>query len=161
MPAYLGHWLPQFSSEFNVVHCNIASMLGSRRFIASLEVWKIENPAAHAKFKQQHAHSLQVNSWLNAKDLFAGSENDILSSIHGGFVFPPGTKGMQFSTGKLNGIDLASAGGKTPMGGQEHGMILCVLAVGRSSVVSSTDKVEEMTLPSGYDSFYITDSQKR
>jgi len=163
MAASQGHWLSQFSNEFNVVYSSIAPLLGSRRFIGNLEVWKIENPVSHAKFKHRHAASLQVNSWLNAKDLFAGTEKEILSSIHGGFAFPVGTKGMKFSTGKLNGIELRSSGGKTPDGNLEHSFIMCVLAVGRSSVVNASDKVEEIPLPSGYDSFYIVDNggQKR
>lgn len=174
-----GHWIPQFSSEFNIVFSNITSLLGSRRFIKNLEVWKIENPVAHAKFLHHYSSALQVDSWLNTKEFFAGTEKEILSSIHGGFAFPEGTKGMQFATGKLSGIEVlpavntASSSSKSKKSQtaatvstvdemQEHCFVMCVIAVGRASVVTSSENVEEMNIPNGYDSLYITtDNQKK
>ena len=147
-----GSWLEKFSNEYNVVYSNIASCLTNAKVIVSnAQVWKIDNPSLKRKFDTAHGNSVLVESWLNARDIFLGTEDEILSSIHGGFAFPSGTGGMQFSTGHLVGIDavMASNGDID----KTFGFIMCTMAIGRSYVVDNNTSI--MEIPEGYDSVHF------
>ena len=147
-----GFWIDQLSDEYNVVYSNVSANLGNQLCIANLEVWKIDNPLLRNKFDHQNGNTLQVQSWLNVKDIFRGTEQDILSSIHGGFAFPVGTKGMKFVTNYFDGIDEGSNVDIDKV----YGFIMCVLAVGRSYVVNSSSPMDK--IPDNYDSMYLTDN---
>ncbi len=147
-----GRWLDKFSDEFNIAHNNVATILGTKKFISDLEIWKVDNPLLHAKFDQHYSSSLKVDCWLNTEDIFDGTEEEVLSSIHGGFAFPIETVGMTFTTGKLNGVD-----GKTKVDPEKvTGFVMCILAVGKSFVTTSTDQ-RSTIVPKNYDSLYYSD----
>ena len=83
-----GYWIEQFSDEYNVMQSNITKCLSKKLYINSLSVWKIDNPLLRTKFEANN-DGPQIQSWLNTKDVFQGTETDIiLSQIHGGFAFP-------------------------------------------------------------------------
>ena len=150
-----GYWLEKFSNEYNIVYSNILSCLtNSKVFVSNLQVWKIDNPNLKSKFVTTYGSSVQVESWLNARDIFLGTEDEILSSIHGGFAFPTGTGGMQFSTGNLAGIDAMMASNADT--DKVFGFILCTMAIGRSYVVDSNTSI--MEIPNGYDSVHFLNS---
>ena len=147
-----GYWIDKFSDEYNIVFSNVSANLSGNLHIANLQIWKIDNPLLRNNFDHQNASTLQVQSWMNTKDIFRGSEQDILSAIHGGFAFPAGTKGMKFGTNHLDGLDTGSKADPDKV----HGFIMCVLAIGRSFVVGAAD--QNIDIPENFDSLYISDN---
>lgn len=156
--AEKGYWIEQFSDEYNVIQCSIAKCVPNKLYINSLAVWKIDNPLLRTKF-EANSEGSQIQSWLNTKDVFHGTNTDIiLSQIHGGFAFPSG--GMKFSADFIDGIAI-----EYDVNGniisldetQNYGLILCDVSIGHPYVLDGENIEEKVSgdIPEGYDSFVV------
>ena len=159
-----GYWIDDFSDEYNIIYSNIVAYLENQLYIKRLSVWKIDNPLLRAQFEQVNGTEVVIQSWLNSNDVFQGTEDEILRSVHGGFAFPEG--GMVFSAGILDGIDSPRKQKNfnpdfNPE--KQYGFIMCDVAVGKSYVITNEDSVSPATafskhhgnIPKNYDSLYL------
>ena len=143
-----GSWLQPETDEYDQIYHALRLSIVDGRIPIDLEIWSIDNPAVKGQYRRRCESLLKLSSWVNPDGL--SEDNSIRNlCVRGNFTFPQG--GMEFSTGIVTTLPSSQKSS-----GNKQTLILAEIAVGKS-VVKDDIKKCSVTLPSGYDSYYITE----
>ncbi|OQR82107.1 hypothetical protein THRCLA_11129 [Thraustotheca clavata] len=140
--------LNSLTKEFQRVRYLLeASLPGYKVGEEDIMIWDMKNPAFSAQYEQNTAGLLELDSWVAVEDLGPS----IAQVYTYGFTSVDSHHGMKFTTGN---IALENPGKK---GKRQY--VLCKIATGRSLAIQ-TEQAAENRLPPGYNSYYITSTNK-